>query len=64
MKFNWAMVIEGSVTLVILYWVFTNPTGFGNVATAGGASLVNATRALWGGGPNPMNQGGASVGRR
>lgn len=53
MKLTFERVIEGTVTLVILYWVFTNATGFGNVVNAGGGALVRGTQALWGGGRNP-----------
>lgn len=43
-----ALIIEATVTLILVYLVLANPQGFSSAAGAGGAAYVGAVRALQG----------------
>lgn len=43
-----AAVIEGTITLIILYLIVANADGFSKAVQAGGGVYVNAVQALQG----------------
>ena len=50
---NASHIIEGSVTLIILFWIFKNAQNFAIVTGAVADVIGGSARALWGGGrPN------------
>lgn len=56
MKADAMLVIEGFVTAILLYWIFTNPGAVNSISSASTGALTGSFKQLVGGGTNPRSQ--------